>query len=230
MRELYDYAESVGYRLPTINRYGAPIRFPAPNKPSSNKAAWVIVSESKLFAAFGDWGTGQKHYWHAEQRSVLPEDRASIDALIREEAIKRAIEEKKKHIKAMEIISVVLKYSKLVSSEHPYLIKKQVSLPSLSNNIYLGLQYMDMMQGIYNALIIPIYGIKDDFEGKVQSLQIIGKDGKKRFYKNSCTKGGYYPVNIPNDYNEIVICEGIATGRANTCRTLYPKCYGDLCF
>lgn len=75
---------------------------------------------------------------------------------------------------------------------HPYLSKKQVPAYNLR------------VSGEY--LVIPLY----DTSGKIWSLQYINEAGEKRFLSGGRKKGCYFPIGKPD--NQLVVCEGYATG------------------
>ena len=75
---------------------------------------------------------------------------------------------------------------------HPYLSKKQVPAYNLR------------VSGEY--LVIPLY----DTSGKIWSLQYINEAGEKRFLSGGKKKGCYFPIGKPD--NQLVVCEGYATG------------------
>lgn len=75
---------------------------------------------------------------------------------------------------------------------HPYLSKKQVPAYNLR------------VSGEY--LVIPLY----DTSGKIWSLQYINEAGEKRFLSGGRKKDCYFPIGKPD--NQLVVCEGYATG------------------
>jgi putative DNA primase/helicase len=77
---------------------------------------------------------------------------------------------------------------------HPYLRRKAV-LP-------LGIRQNGRL------LMVPMY----DTDGKLWNVQTIDEDGTKLFLRGGKTKGLYYPIKGKSE--EIIVCEGFATGAA----------------
>ena len=84
-----------------------------------------------------------------------------------------------------------------------------------------GLFQTNHLQGMYNALLVPIYGFNEEGEQTYQSLQIISPAGSKRFLKGGKKTGGYYCLRIPEKDSDIIISEGYAT--AATLAEIYPS-------
>lgn len=85
---------------------------------------------------------------------------------------------------------------------HPYLQRKQIDTH--------GILYGSVLS-YGGALIIPIYGTQEPFNGEIQNVQSITNKGGKYFLKGGKKTGGYYPIQWVDDA-PIVICEGFATG------------------
>lgn len=103
------------------------------------------------------------------------------------------------------------------ASEQAYRIIEQTQ-PAPSNHPYLQRKQIDTHGILYGsvlsygaALIIPIYGTQEPFNGEIQNVQTINAKGKKYFLKGGKKTGGYYPIQWIADA-PIVICEGFATG------------------
>ncbi len=87
-------------------------------------------------------------------------------------------------------------------------------LPAPSDHLYLFMKRIkshDAKVDVGGSLVIPVYGICDEFQGKIQSLQYIYKNGHKTFLKNAKMKGGYFTIQWIEGA-PIVICEGFSTG------------------
>jgi putative DNA primase/helicase len=77
---------------------------------------------------------------------------------------------------------------------HPYLIKKRISAPA----IWVTPK---------NYFVVPVL----DLAANIRSLQFISPNGEKQFLKGGAIKGNFYQLSSGTS-NEIVICEGYATG------------------
>jgi phage/plasmid primase-like uncharacterized protein len=73
---LYETMQQYGYQAPEHIPVGKLVRFPAPNKPASNRSAWVNLQQGTngRYAHFGDWITGEKYLWQETtyDQSTLP--------------------------------------------------------------------------------------------------------------------------------------------------------------
>jgi phage/plasmid primase-like uncharacterized protein len=78
------------------------------------------------------------------------------------------------------------------AADHPYLTKKRITASGA--RVYKG------------ALVIPAR----DIDGKLRGLQFIDQHGTKRWMKGSRPSGAFYQISDLR--NDIVICEGFATG------------------
>ena len=97
-------------------------------------------------------------------------------------------------------------------SEHPYLVHKKIQTHGAK--VYCGSLVIGGMN-CNGALMLPLI-----LNGKITSLQFIGKDGEKRFLTDG-EKGGYLIGRIVADI-PVCICEGFATGASIYEATGYP--------
>ena len=176
------------------------VRFAAPGKPKTNRSAWAKLCIDGTILA-GNWATG-------ETLAIRPDtDHLSdVERQQRAEAI-RAAQAKQKAQEARQFEQARLKAIALWQSadevfEHTYLDRKRV-YPH-------GVRILKSVQGLTNALLIPVYAADD--RNKLQSLQLIDESGTKRFLIGGRKKAGFYPVSPRLDQGRIIICEGFATG------------------
>lgn len=169
-----------GFDIPAYT-IGKIQRFRAPDKPASNKSAWLRVF-SNGNAVFGNWTTGEK-YTYRQTGERLP--KAEYIKLKRDMQKERTHYQSKLNegytrtaSKAQAIIDNALH----APHNHPYLVAKGIA--ALYNNV---LTYKD-------ALIIPVYGTQKPFVNQLQSLQLIFPDSTKRFLTGGKLKGGNYVI------------------------------------
>ena len=106
-----------------------------------------------------------------------------------QESKDKAIRQQQVAFQAEEILA-----SSITSESHPYLTKKRVDVLA----IWVTKK---------NHLVIPVL----DIAGNIRSLQFISPTGDKQFLKGGAIKGNFYQLWYGSN-NEIVICEGFATG------------------
>ena len=88
----------------------------------------------------------------------------------------------------------ILRYSRPALEDHPYLVRKNVQPHGIRS-------WKDM-------LVVPM---KDE-SGEVQTVQLIGPDGSKKFLTGGKTQGYYFTLGDLNESNIVLIAEGYATG------------------
>lgn len=184
MNALLNAISAAGMTPPTHIKTGMITRFSTSGK-SNDKSGWVSIFADSKGAVFGDWKTGEIHYWFEDGTSV-------VNDYEREEAIKKAKEERDFAYSNAAFNAQEL-YAKLPHAlEHDYLTRKNVKSDA-------GLRLYD------GKLVIPVYSVGDE----IQSLQFIATDGTKRFYSGGKMQGGYYTIGKPTDV--VLIAEGYAT-------------------
>jgi len=182
-QELLDAIRAVGFNPPPYIKNSAITRFQTTGK---DKSGWVSMFSDGKGAAFGDWKSGEVHYWFLNGQ-------AAASDYDREEALKKAKEERD-FAYASAAFNAQELYAKLPTIEnHDYLIRKNIKSDS-------GLRLYD------NRLVVPVYGANEE----IQSLQFISADGDKRFYTGGKMHGGYYVIGSLGD--TVLITEGFATG------------------
>ena len=166
-QELLDAIRAVGFNPPPYIKNSAITRFQTTGK---DKSGWVSMFADGKGAAFGDWKSGEVHYWFLNGQ-------ASASDYDREEALKKAKEERD-FAYASAAFNAQELYAKLPALEsHDYLTRKNIKVDS-------GLRlYAD-------RLVVPVYGADE----QIQSLQFIAADGEKRFYTGGKMQGGYYVI------------------------------------
>ncbi|WP_151194478.1 toprim domain-containing protein [Cysteiniphilum sp. JM-1] len=199
--DLREFMISCGHTPPEGIELGRIIRFPAPNKSKDNKAAWLIMFNEEC-AVFSDWISHEKHVWHANMDNMTHAERVATynEAIERAESLKKELAQQQED--AAKRCQYILDNSEKALDSHGYLVKKSV--------VSFGLRWAPHLQGIDNALIVPIYGFNDNMS--LQSLQIISPKGDKRFFKGGKKAAGFYPLQVREDNDaKILIAEGYAT-------------------
>ncbi|GGG03973.1 MULTISPECIES: toprim domain-containing protein [Cysteiniphilum] len=215
--QLYDYMQAHGYTPPQVNRYNSYIRFAAPNKAKGNKSAWLVVVGDGQYAVFGDWISGDKFTWFDDSQELTPLERAQMQLKAEQAYLQYQQQKEQKHIAISHQVKEILANARLADAQHGYLIKKKVQP--------YGIYQINQLQGIKNALLVPICGLNKKGEQIYQSLQIISPTGKEKYFlKDGKTQGGFHclrEAKKDSKESDIIICEGYAT--AATIAQLSPN-------
>lgn len=149
------------------------------------------IRPAGVYRNFKKDGSAISWKYEGEATQLTTEDRARIETNRREREVaqQRQYEERADYTAGM-----VAKLSP-ASSEHPYLLRKQVSSHGL-------------LQDKYGNLVMPL----QDVDGKIWSTQRIKPDGEKMFTKDGRTHGLYYQVGVDDPSKPNIIVEGYATG------------------
>ena len=96
--------------------------------------------------------------------------------------------------------------------------KAETELNSMQNcnnhndHDYLRIKFISPSFGMKkkgNKIYIPIF---NSYTGKLQSYQSIDNKGNKLFLKEGKKTNGCFPINNNEDFDTIILCEGLATG------------------
>lgn len=163
-----------------------------------NHRYWAIELNDNGYA-FGDWTIPK------DCHCVFDNNAQATSAHERRDIMKRLQQEREKERRL--ILTRQLKLSELAVKQcagcdsavvkHPYLTKKQISCPA-------DVTYVPRI----NALLIPMY----DIHGKIWASQTIFNDGTKRFMAGARKKGCMYVFGSLASVNQVLVCEGFATG------------------
>ena len=186
---------------PVLN--GEPQRVNSRNDPKKDKAWWYVGHAEpgkKRRVVVGSWRTGERHAWEESetcepQRHAAPQTKSQQDDL----AAKRRHLQDEAKAKALEMLDG----SRRGDITHPYLEKKGIPPFDLA---LLG----DLLLVVMTDLDRTIFG-----------LQIIDKDGTKRFLKGQKTKGLCHVLG-PKLGDEVIIAEGFATAASIYAATKIP--------
>lgn len=182
-QELLDAIRASGLKPPPYIKASTITRFQTSGK---DKSGWVSMFADGLGAAYGDWKSGEIHYWFANGQS-------SSNNYDREEALKKAKEDRD-----FAYASAAFNAQELYEK-----------LPDLEEHDYLKRKSIDNCKGLKlyaDRIVVPVYGDDED----IQSLQFIASDGEKRFYTGGKMQGGFFMIGRPDD--TVLIAEGFATG------------------
>lgn len=192
MQTLAERMIDCGYLPQELPAPGKVKRFPAPEKTTSNGSAWIMGLDHKA-AIFGDWITGARFVWSAEdKREMTHQERCQLDAQLKQARKKVELELQVQYEQAAKRAKGIYEKSADVVS-HAYLSRKGI----LAHGIK---QYG-------NSLIIPMI----DSNLEISTVQSISPDGFKKFMPKGKTKGCYYPLQIGEKDKRTVIAEGFAT-------------------
>jgi len=140
--------------------------------------------------------TGERRDW----RSGRAFEQTSPDFHRRKQTVESArrvweAEQLRRYTDAAEQAARVWAAASPANPKHPYLLAKQVGVYGIRES--------------RERLIVPIY----DASGRLQSLQFIGTDGKKRFLSAGKITGGRFQIgDVTDPAGIIIVCEGYATG------------------
>ncbi len=158
------------------------------------KRNWCILFHDQSAGVFGDWSTGERHYWKRDQRKLTKKERICNYKRISSEKKRRADAERKSKCIAAATAKKNYLASSVAPPDFPYVLKKQIPHDSL--RIYR------------DRLVIPLERI----DGELVNLQYIDAYGNKRFHPGAQLKGTFCVLRVVANNEKILICEGIATG------------------
>jgi putative DNA primase/helicase len=185
--------DSIGYVPETIIGDGVLYRFKDNN--GKKNGAYKLHLDGIPAGYFKDHKTKIESNWkmdgdfkpftHAEKKAFAIERQR--------QAVERQAEEIKRHNAAVEkAVSIWGRSTPAI--DHPYLIRKHVQAHNLRQ--YKG------------SIVVPIYN-----QNKQQvNLQFINADGSKRFLAGGKKKDCFSVIGKPNPDQQLLICEGWATG------------------
>lgn len=172
------------------------VRFDDVDGKPGNNACWAILFLGDNPAgAYGNWKTGSQFTWHLRNRkNITDEDRQQLRARIELAKARREADISKIQAQAIIKAERIWSESRSASVSHPYLVKKKIQ------------PYSARQKG--NLLILPII----DNSGTLVTLQFISPNGEKKLLSGGRKHGNHIPINEPNIFSRLLICEGFATG------------------
>lgn len=186
---------SAGLGNPDITPDGVVHRFHCDgDRPGTRNGWYALYLDGTPAGVFGSWKTGITETWcSVSTAGQTPEQRSHLRKLIEQAKAERDQEQRQRNAKAAEKAHGMLENSKPADPHHPYLIAKQVQAHGIRQ--------------IGADLLVPVY-----VDRELTSLQTISRDGSKRFLTGGRISGGSYLIHDQTHRDELLICEGFATG------------------
>lgn len=189
----------MGLKPPRALELNRIMRMAVEGDKGKKKSGWAIYYESgidRVFATgvYGNWRSGlDRAIWSSHSKNAMePLEYAQLNADIEAAKIEQARLQEEAHVEnASEALEIIESYPQALGS-NGYLTRK-------------GVMASKGVKQLVDRLAIPIYGA----DGKLQSLQYIWNDGKKRFKTGAKKKGGWFKIEGLAD--TVFIAEGYAT-------------------
>ena len=172
---------------------GRIVRFRVDGDKAGSRNGWAIFHSHPIAAgAFGSWKTGEQHTWRSTSNEVAtPAERAELQRKLQAAQQARASEEARVRADAAARALKLWSGAKPATDDHPYLRAKGVHAYGL--------------RALRDQLMVPARSV----DGRLHTLQFIGRDGTKRFLTGGRIAGCYYAIGRPDD--ALLLCEGYAT-------------------
>jgi len=209
-----EFARYNGYEVPEYIPTEKWVRIPAKGKSGSNKSASI-----RLFldgnALIRDFTTGEDLHYFENEKPLTDEEKRALKKRLRQKKIKEAECYKKSVLVSAQNANEIYSYGVSVPCNFPYLIRKGIEphgIKFLAKEVCLPDHLKRLMPYLLrnDLLMIPRYSSEKYLLGDVQTIEFIKGDGTKLPPLKSKPKGTFYPIWGSN--NEILICEGFATG------------------
>jgi len=165
----------------------------AGDRAKSENGWYCLHADDPAAGAFGCWKRGISEKWCGKiVTSMTTAEKSAYQSKV--EAIKQQREQERQRINAecRSWCADVWNKAPDATDEHPYIKRKGVKAHGLKT-------YRD-------SLLVPV----QDVEGDIHGLEFIGPDGGKRFKTGTDKYGHFFKIGGSGD--EIIICEGYATG------------------
>jgi putative DNA primase/helicase len=192
-----DAIHQAGFTPPDhIKADGAIHRFTTSgDKPGSNNC-WYVLHDERDFSAgaFGSWKTDISHKWSSKSESnMTSSERTQFRKNMEAIRLQREREDELRSAECRKWCESAWTDAKEATAAHTYLQRKGIQ----PHGVRL---YKD-------SLIIPV----KDTSGNIQGIQFIKPDGSKKFKKGTKPTAHFYGIG-DGCHNNLVICEGFATG------------------
>lgn len=165
------------------------------NGKRGDQSGWFVLHDDGDMAAgaFGCWRAGVSHTWCSKDVSMLtPAQRRAHQQRMQAITQQREADKAQRQLEAAATAASRWEAAGPASVDHPYLVRKGIEPHGIKS------------EG--EALLIPLR----DTTTHLQSLQVIGPEGDKRFQPGGRTKGCYFCIGKPQGV--LIVCEGFATG------------------
>jgi len=159
---------------------------------AGSKNGWYALHLDPIpHGAVGSWRTGETHAWRdADARKINWQERRELQERMRQVQYERSQAQQTVYAEARAKAAKMWQVSRPADPAHPYLQKKQVKAWGIRQ--------------LRDQLLIPVRR-----NGVMQSLQLVGPDGGKKFLTGGRIKGGYFAIGKPA--GTICVAEGYAT-------------------
>ena len=174
-----------------------------------DKSGWYVAFGDNGIPAgkFGDWRFGVEYTWVANiGRDLSPHEKMAFTRKMEEARQAREESEKLMRDNVSEVVERIWADSAEANSDHPYLVKKQITAHGAR------------VTGD-GRLIVPLFN--DD--GEMTTVQYITGDGGKLYHTGGKTGGSFWRIGS-NEESHIYIAEGYATA-ATIYETTGVACY-----
>jgi putative DNA primase/helicase len=187
--------EAAGLGAPAVIADGAIHRFHCADDKPGTKNGWYILHLSGTPAGcFGSWKTGITETWCSISRDEqTPAQRAELRRLVEQAKRQRDAEQRERNAKAAAWGAQILEHARPADPSHPYLVAKEIAPHGIRQR--------------GGSLLVPVY-----VDGELSSLQAIARTGSKRFLPGGRISGGFYRIDDQTRRDEVLVCEGFATG------------------
>jgi len=165
------------------------------DKDKERSGAYVGHLDGKPAGFIQNFKTGVKTNWKASAQvaALGAQDRALMAAEAAQKRHERALERERQYERTAQEVEAIWAVA-TPAEAHPYLAKKGV--------VSHGLRVAED-----GRLLVPVR----DADGKLWSLQHVGRDGFKQFHENGRVEGGHYVIGDFDTPGPVVIAEGYAT-------------------
>jgi putative DNA primase/helicase len=176
-----------------IHEDGAIHRFSTNGKRGDESGWYVLYLDCVAAGSFGDWRSGLVSSWCSKTTTDMTQaeqdaHRSRVQAM----RAQRDADLAQRHQQTSESAALQWAQAWPAPANYPYLVAKGIRPYGL--RIFEG------------KLLVPMR----DTAGTLHSLQSIGEDGDKRFYKDGRVSGCYHSIGKPAGL--LIVCEGFATG------------------
>ena len=165
------------------------------DKGKERSGAYVGHLDGKPAGFIQNFKSGVKTNWKATAQAAAlgAQDRAQMAAEAAQKRHERALERERQYERTAQEVEAI--WAAATPTEaHPYLADKDV----MSHGLRLAED---------GRLLVPVR----DINGKLWSLQHIGRDGFKEFQENGRVEGGHYVIGTLDRPGPLLIAEGYAT-------------------
>ena len=183
-------------------------RFYLPSDRKQSKNGYITLhnnGDGTYGACFGSWKQGIKETWFSgkPQRELSKAEKQEYAKKMAERRRQQEDEQHQRHAAAADKAQKLWQQANPASTQHPYLIKKQIKPHGLRQ--------------LNNALVVPVYSVA----GNMTGLQFIQPDGSKKFLSGTKVGGCYHAIGTaPVDV--LLFAEGFATAATLYEATGYP--------